>query len=137
MKKNKELKKLLPAYIKALRLGDWEINLSLVSPTEMKTIANSENDVLGYCIWNSHDRVAEVFVLKYKHHKKLVDNLVYSNRPTQEETLVHELLHIVLHDYEVDTIRLEQVINTLASQVVNEHSVTETKNANGGEGSGE
>lgn len=115
--RDNELKKLLPFYVDALRLGDWRIGFRIVSPKEMRVVTEGSDNTLGYCRWNSFERVAEIFVLKHKDHKKLVESSVCSNCPTQEETMVHELLHVVLHDYEADTTRLEQVVNMLAPQI--------------------
>lgn len=80
-----------------LNLPEWTIRVNWGSKREM-------GDSVGLCLWHTEEQAAIVKILR--------------GQPDTEETLVHELLHIVLqgHDELKDdySVNLERAINRIA-----------------------
>lgn len=92
-----KLKRLLRLWQKRLRLLDWDITVTLVSQDE---IPGQE----GHNDWFDEEMRSSILIVNGADEAKI------------EAVLVHELLHLRLSDWEVETLgdpKLERAINLL------------------------
>lgn len=83
-----QLGRLAKKWIKKLRLDPpaWkEIRVSFAGLDKME-------DAMGLCEWSTEHRTAQIHILEPELHEEY-------GRGTIEQTLVHELLHLVLQGY--------------------------------------
>ena len=84
-----KLEEIVKSLAKILRIQDWDISVKYISQYEMKHIFNSDNlDTAMMCERYRLRKEAVIYV--NVDHTKLVDEW--------EESIVHELYHIVLAD---------------------------------------
>lgn len=95
-----------------LGIADWIIDVQIVRGYQI-------GDKAGRCVINSHDRIARISLCDK------IDIVENSNCTDMEMTLVHELLHVVLHDATGDiaegsakSVGEERAINSLAAALV-------------------
>ena len=97
------LKRLCKLWQKRLRISDWTISVSLVPLAEM-------GDAWGDTLYDPRQCVAEIRIA-LEHEDSIYLDLGF------EQTLIHELLHIVMHgwvDYQHEDIMQERSINHIA-----------------------
>ena len=116
-----KLEEIVKSLAKILRIQDWDISVKYISQYEMKHIFNSDNlDTAMMCERYRLRKEAVIYV--NVDHTKLVDEW--------EESIVHELYHIVVADLsdmaddlmdEADspTIVRRQKLQTVETTVVN------------------
>lgn len=95
----RQLKKLANYWKKRLNIIEWNINVDWSS--------ESEKDLLGSTYIHAEELTADVYI--------------NPNQETQEETLVHELLHIVYEgdqNSEAYSIPLEKAINRITKALL-------------------
>lgn len=109
-KTQKQLDAALAYWQKVLRLQDWDIEAKLVTPGDAGY--GSE----GTCLINVRHKCASIKVMNDKHRTAVG----YSGEADNEDTLVHELLHIHLElmapddDGSLDYELFEQTVDVLA-----------------------
>ena len=97
------LRRLCTLWQKRLRIQDWTISLSWGDPERM-----AEN--LGETMYDPRNMIAQVVLHPVHEDYGYLDG-------GYEQTLIHELLHIVMHgwvDYEAENIMQERSINHIA-----------------------
>jgi hypothetical protein len=97
------LRRLCKLWQKRLRISDWTIDLSWGSPEEMASVC-------GLTLYDPRNMIAAIRIDEH------MDDEMYLDLGF-EQTLIHELLHIVMHgwvDYEAENIMQERSINHIA-----------------------
>lgn len=108
------LNRLKRKWQKRLGLTDWVIRVRFVDEETMARETGAK-DALGVSLWVPDRKTAKIYVLQPREFKALEkDELIPA---TIEETLVHELLHILLEGHLVQSpsnINTERALNQLA-----------------------
>lgn len=117
-----ELRRLARKWQKILKIQDWRIEVRFVDLEEMCAISGKKNLKAGFVLKQSFTRIAVVVVLHERFWKREDDCISYleprcSDREI-EMTLIHELIHVVLSEYEGDVVLEEQAVDAIAGALM-------------------